>query len=177
MRRSIACIAVALGFVTLLSAVPASAKTARECNEEYAASKAAIKDTGQKKKEFIAACRAGTETVPGGGAAAPASTQTTPTAAPAPAAPAPAPAPTVNRQRAPAPTQTTGPPPDVNQSASEAEAKARCPAETVVWVNTKSKVYHFAGSREYGKTKRGAYMCESQATAAGDRAAKKEKHP
>jgi hypothetical protein len=48
---------------------------------------------------------------------------------------------------------------------------------TVVWVNTKSKVYHFANSRNYGKTKSGAYMCEAQATATGNRAAKNEKHP
>ena len=47
----------------------------------------------------------------------------------------------------------------------------------MVWVNTKSKVYHFANSRNYGKTKSGAYMCEAQATATGNRAAKNEKHP
>lgn len=176
MRGSIAIIVFALGFATLLSTVPAGAKTARECNEDYAASKAAIKESGQKKKDFIAACRAGNPTVPGGAAAA-TTIQPTPTLAPAPIAPAAAPAQSVNRQRAPAPAQATGLPPDANQSASEAEAKARCPAETVVWVNTKSKVYHFAGTREYGKTKRGAYMCESQANAAGDRAAKNEKHP
>ena len=51
-------------------------------------------------------------------------------------------------------------------------AKARCPSDTVVWVNTKSHVYHYAGTRSYGTTKQGAYMCEADASAAGDRASK-----
>ncbi|MBI4724163.1 MAG: signal protein [Rhodomicrobium sp.] len=61
------------------------------------------------------------------------------------------------------------------QFASEAEAKASCPGETVVWANTGTKVYHFAGNAKYGTTKRGAYMCEKEATSAGIRAAKNEK--
>ena len=73
--------------------------------------------------------------------------------------------------------QTTGAPAGANHFASEGEAKGGCLGGTVVWVNNKSKVYHFAGGREYGKTKSGAYMFESQATPAGDRAAKNEKHP
>jgi hypothetical protein len=31
----------------------------------------------------------------------------------------------------------------------------------VVWVNTKSNIYHFAGRRDYGNTKQGAYMCQA----------------
>ena len=52
-------------------------------------------------------------------------------------------------------------------SPSEAEAKARCPDDTVVWVNTKGKshAYHYAGTRWYGTTKQGAYMCEADARA------------
>jgi hypothetical protein len=46
-----------------------------------------------------------------------------------------------------------------------------------VWVNTKSGVYHFAGTHNYGTTKEGTYMCEADAKAAGDRAAENEKHP
>jgi hypothetical protein len=44
-------------------------------------------------------------------------------------------------------------------------------------VNTKSHVYHFAGTRSYGNTKQGTYMCEADAKAAADRAAINEKHP
>ena len=58
---------------------------------------------------------------------------------------------------------------------SEAEAKAKCPTDTVVWVNTKSHKYHYAGHRSYGTTKQGAYMCEADATAGGNAAAKGEK--
>lgn len=62
------------------------------------------------------------------------------------------------------------------QFANESEAKASCPGDTVVWVNTGTKVYHHAGSASYGKTKRGAYMCEKETAAAGFRAAKNEKN-
>ena len=61
------------------------------------------------------------------------------------------------------------------QFTSEAEAKGHCPSDTVVWVNTKSHKYHYAGHRSYGTTKQGAYMCEADAKAAGDVAAKGEK--
>ncbi|SDR30184.1 hypothetical protein SAMN05444161_2682 [Rhizobiales bacterium GAS191] len=50
------------------------------------------------------------------------------------------------------------------------QAKAHCPSDTVVWVNTKSHIYHFAGTRGYGSTKQGAYMCQAEAKSAGDRA-------
>ena len=47
----------------------------------------------------------------------------------------------------------------------------------MVWVNTRSRVYHFEGTHNYGHTKEGAYMCEADAKAAGDRAAMNEQHP
>jgi hypothetical protein len=46
-----------------------------------------------------------------------------------------------------------------------------------VWVNLGTKVYHFAGHKAYGTTKRGAYMCERDTAAQGMRAAKNEKRP
>ena len=66
-------------------------------------------------------------------------------------------------------------PPDRRREfTTEAEAKARCPSDKVVWVNTNSKshVYHYAGTRYYGTTKQGAYMCEADAIAAGEHASK-----
>ena len=73
---------------------------------------------------------------------------------------------------APAATGSAG-----NQFSAEAQAKAHCPSDTVVWMNLSSKVYHFSGYKDYGKTKRGAYACEKDATTQGFRAAKTEKHP
>jgi hypothetical protein len=164
--------------IALASVTPASAKTAKECNAEYAANKAAIQGT-QKKADFIAACRAGTETVPDAG-----STSIVPTPAQA-ATPAPAPAVPAGQSQAQRPIAritrtappTTATAAGASQFPAEAQAQARCPGATVVWVNTKSGVYHFAGTKNYGNTKAGAYMCEADATAAGDRASKTEKHP
>lgn len=39
--------------------------------------------------------------------------------------------------------------------------------DPVVWVNTKSKVYHLQGDPYFGKTKDGKYACTSAATAMG----------
>jgi hypothetical protein len=58
------------------------------------------------------------------------------------------------------------------QYTTEAEAKTNCPSDAVVWVNSVSKVYHASGSRNYGKTKTGAYMCEQVSVAAGYRVPK-----
>jgi len=52
---------------------------------------------------------------------------------------------------------------------SEQEAKQHCPNDTVVWVNTKTGVYHLKGERWYGATKDGAYVCRKEADAEGDR--------
>ena len=64
-----------------------------------------------------------------------------------------------------------------NQFPTEAEAKARCPSDTVVWVNLRSRIYHFSGNKSYGTTEHGAYMCEKDTAAEGMRAAKNETHP
>ena len=69
-----------------LASVPASAqqKTAKQCNDEWTANKAAIQASGKTKKQFIAECRG--PTVPA--AAAPA--KPAPAATATPAAPKPA---------------------------------------------------------------------------------------
>jgi hypothetical protein len=156
-------------------AAAAGGKSAKDCSAEYSANKDAIKASGQKKKDFIAACRSGAETVPPPAAAAPAPMAPAPAPAPmaAPAAPAPAPM----AAPAPAAPKSMAAPTGAGQFQTDAEAKGRCPTDTVVWLNTKSGVYHFAGTRDYGHTEHGAYMCEADAKAAGDRAARNEKHP
>ncbi|MCC6779508.1 MAG: hypothetical protein IT537_23240 [Hyphomicrobiales bacterium] len=58
------------------------------------------------------------------------------------------------------------------QYVAEADAKASCPADKVVWVNLTSRIFHPDTSRSYGKTKRGAYMCEKAAAAEGYRSPK-----
>jgi hypothetical protein len=152
-------------------------KTAKACRDEWRANKAANQANGVTEKAYVDQCRGG---------ASPAQTTAAPPAAAPTAAPAsPAPAPTAAAppaRSAPAPTATpasttVGTPVGANQFSTEAQAKARCPADTVVWVNLKSKVYHFSGTRFYGETKNGAYMCERDTAAEGMRAAKNETHP
>ncbi len=99
--------------------------------------------------------------------------------APAPP-PAPAPAPAQSGSLFPwwqpaAPAQTAAPAPaptGAGQFSTEAEARYRCPTDKVVWVNNKSRIYHYQGTRYYGATKKGAYMCEADAKSAGDRASR-----
>jgi hypothetical protein len=64
-----------------------------------------------------------------------------------------------------------------NQYGSERQASAHCPTDTVVWANTRSSIYHFEGTYNYGTTAAGAYMCEQDALDEGMRAAKNETHP
>jgi hypothetical protein len=45
-----------------------------------------------------------------------------------------------------------------------------CPGDKVVWVNTKSHVYHYQGERYFGSTKEGQFLCEQAAVKEGDRA-------
>ncbi len=52
----------------------------------------------------------------------------------------------------------------------------RIPSEKgLVWHSTKSKVYHFEGSKYYGTTKDGEFMKEADAILKGYTAAKNEK--
>ena len=159
---------------------PAGQKTAKACRDEWRANKPANQANGVTEKAYVDQCRGGP--APAQTTSAPPPPPPAPTAAPA----APAPAPTAAAPQAkPAPTSataapastTTATPVGANEFSTEAQARARCPADTVVWVNLKSKVYHFSGTRFYGETKSGAYMCERDSLADGMRAAKNEAHP
>ena len=170
---------VALGMVSA-----ADAETVmKQCGEQWQAAKTNGTTNGETWPQFLKQCRAqlastgGASTAPQGGFA-PAAPAPAPAPAPAqqgslfpwqqPSAPAPAPAPAPANYSAPAPT---------GAAASAQQAQYRCPGATVVWVNEKSHIYHFPGTHDYGNTKRGAYMCEAEAQAAGNRAAKNERHP
>src|ERR1700733_8115634 len=130
----------------------------KQCGDDWKAAKENNTTNGMKWPDFLKQCRIQKE-----GAAAPAAV---PVSAPAPAPIAPAPMQTYVPK--PKPMQAARPT-GAGQFASEAEAKGRCLGSTVVWVNTKGKshTYHYSGSRWYGTTKQGAYMCEADAGAAG----------
>jgi hypothetical protein len=153
----------------------------KQCGEQWREAKAAGTTNGETWPQFLKDCRtrlSSAASAPAQGGFAPAAPASAPAPAPAqtgslfpwqqPAAPTPAPAPTNYGSAAP-----TG----AGQFASAQEAQYRCPGAAVVWVNEKSHIYHFAGTRDYGHTKRGAFMCEAEAQAAGNRAAKNERHP
>ena len=162
----------------------AGQKTVKVCREEWQANKAANQASGVTERVYVDQCRAGgVPTQPTAAPAAPPAPTPAPTAAPA--APAPAPTATAPPTRPVAPPTATarpaptprGTPTGANEFSTEAQAKAHCPSDTVVWVTLKSGIYHFAGTRYYGTTKNGAYMCEGDSAAAGMRAAKNETHP
>jgi hypothetical protein len=149
-------------------------KTAKACRDEWRANKAANQANGVTEKAYVDQCRGGAapaQTTAAPPAPAPTAAPTAPTPAPTAAAPTTRPAPTQTS------TTTSATPVGANEYSTEAQAKARCPTDTVVWVNLKSKVYHFSGTRFYGETKSGAYMCERDSLAGGMRAAKNETHP
>ncbi len=164
----------------------AGQKTVKVCQEEWRANKAANQANGITEKSYVDQCRAGgAPTQPSAVPAAPppARTAAPTTTPPTSATPGAAPTTTAPPIR-PIPSPTAGPasPPQgtpigTNQFATEAQAKARCPSDTVVWANLNSRIYHFSGSRNYGTTKNGAYMCESDTVAGGFRAPKNEEHP
>src|ERR1700693_5681838 len=153
MRRQFAiCVCSAiLTLLTLSSLATAEQKTATACRDEWRANKAANQAAGITEKAYVAQCRGG---------AAPAQTTAAPAAPPAPA-PTPAPPPPAPPPTASAPPSRPVPPPPpaagsapnpgnpvgANQFSTEVQAKYRCPTGTVVWVNLKSNVYHFSGTR------------------------------
>jgi hypothetical protein len=135
------------------------------CGAQWQQAKAAGTTGGATWPQFLKQCRAG---MSGGSSAA--------SVAPAPA-PAPAPAQSSGSlfpwlKPTPAQTATPASPTGAGQFSTEAEARYRCPTDKVVWINLESKVYHYQGAHYYGHTKKGAYMCEADATASGARASR-----
>jgi hypothetical protein len=61
----------------------------------------------------------------------------------------------------------TAAPAGANEYKTEAEAKRACGTDPVVWANLKSKTLHTNGDEYYGKTKEGAFMCQSVAVKEG----------
>jgi hypothetical protein len=81
------------------------------------------------------------------------------------------------RKVSPSKQTVTIAPPAFRWFKSEAMAKAYCAGETVVWTDTKLKVYHSAGSYLYGRTRFGGYMCEKDTASAGFRPAAVKQDP
>ncbi|MBI3353228.1 MAG: hypothetical protein HY036_11715 [Nitrospirae bacterium] len=61
----------------------------------------------------------------------------------------------------------------LEQFNSEEAAQKHCPADTVVWLNLPSGIYHYKGQKWYGNTKHGAYVCEKEAVKEKKRASKR----
>lgn len=126
---------------------------------------------GDARKSFMSDCLAG-KTATGGkaqqGTAAP--TQA-PSSRSEPSATTGA---TQPPSRQPATPSTAGAAAAAGQFASEADARRHCPRDQVVWANNDSHIYHFAGNKNYGNTKQGAFMCQQESDRAGFRPAKNE---
>jgi hypothetical protein len=165
--------AIAFGFACAGSTAAKAESVMATCAGQWKQAQAAGTTGGETWPQFLAQCRTRESS-----AAAPSSGF----------APAPAPAPAPATQSgslfpwwqqsapAPAPASNASAPsaPRAGEYTTELAARASCPSDTVVWVNTPSRVYHYAGTHYYGHTKRGAFMCEANARAAGNRAARKE---
>jgi hypothetical protein len=163
-----------IGLVALSSSALAQTKTVKACQDEWRANRTAMQAAGKTQAAYVVECRAGkTSAQP----ATPPAASTPAASPPAASTPAATPPAASAKATAAAPARPTATPTGAGQYATEAEAKAHCPADLVVWANLSSKIFHFSSNKTYGKTKRGAYMCEKDAVAGGIRAAKNEKRP
>ncbi len=188
MRRLMLALGVSAAMAALCSAVPVQAQNTgattqqermKSCNAEAKAQKL----SGDARKSFMSECLKGdtaTATPPKNGqgttAASPPQSGKDTTAANPPSSGTtqpPASAKKAPSAAGPATATTLA----AGQFASEGEARRHCPSDQVVWGNTDSKIYHYAGTKYYGNTKAGAYMCQRDGERAGYRAAKNETPP
>ncbi len=183
------------GAFALAATGAASAESVmKQCGDDWKAAKAAGTTNGQTWQEFLKTCKAQKE-----GAAAPAAAAPAAPAAPAAAAPTPAPAAarrprplrppplrrrrplgrrrsragearsrrSARRRRPPRPPPANSPPrPKPRRIARATPSSGSTPSRTSTTT---------PAIRSYGTTKQGAYMCEADAKAAGNVAAKGEK--
>ncbi len=165
-RMRAAAAALVIG-VLFAGSSAANAQSVGACAAQWKQAQAAGTTGGATWQQFLAHCKTQ--------AAQPSSATVAPAPAPVPA-PAPTPAPS-NGSLFPwwAPAQNAAPAPaatGAGQFRTEAEARYRCPTDKVVWINIKSKIYHYQGTRYYAHTKEGAYMCEADAKGSGARPAR-----
>lgn len=52
------------------------------------------------------------------------------------------------------------------------DARQHCPNDVVVWLNIPTRIYHMPGTRWFGATRSGTFVCEREADAEGDRPAR-----
>ena len=163
--------AIAFGLACAGSTTAKAESVMAACASQWKQAQAAGTTGGETWPQFLAQCRTNAAAAPSSATFAP--------------APAPAPAPATQsgslfpwwQSSAPASAPASNVTPSATRAGeytTELAARASCPSDTVVWVNTPSRVYHYAGTHYYGHTKRGAFMCEANARAAGNRAARKE---
>ena len=50
---------------------------------------------------------------------------------------------------------------------TEADSKSRCGGDEVLWANTSSHALHDPGTKYYGRTKHGGFVCKDMAINAG----------
>jgi len=60
----------------------------------------------------------------------------------------------------------------LDQFPTETAAQKHCPHDVVVWLNTRTGIWHYKGAKYYANTLNGAFVCEKEAKKEGMRASK-----